>query len=998
MGSAALYSLREGISNHIVDLRCLPTGRLVMRIQSSGGCLAYRAQASLRDEQPVAAISAARLASQFAFSTPGRPDDVLAWNFGDGTRTPIQLPVHEFKPGGYAVTLEARNVSCNITSRDTLRVDVVGLERLEPRRLGVPERLGRFTLNLYGGGFDQQTEVALVRGGTVVLPERSAARDRVELSALYNLRQVDFGTYDVRIKFGNGEIILVEDGLLIEQEAVPVSLTSNANELPIEVSIAGSQNARVGGPIEQIINVYNPNGRDAVGVTIGIVLPRGFQTDLVDVMQLNTADVTIAGQDWNLLSIEPKSFADTYFEGSLEEAFLPVALRRQEMYDNLDLIFPIMIDTLYGEALVGDLYEVYLPFVGAASTRALHFRVTPQASANFPIRAYAWPGNLRTNPISDYWLSVIHDGGLQAAAMLENTGIAPFKVLGKAAGTIDIVSQVVFTEGFDLVNGTNVADATYYKKQGVALTAEAASQLAGKHFSKVGDQAEFARGQMKHANEHVTTINKLVRKSNLGEGFIALDPKTAAQLGKQLKKYQDVLTELGPQASNLARQEALAEIAKWSAAKGIKLTEAELKELINNAQLADCLQNPNAPGCENVSPSTNRPDPKSRAERELLARQSRDPNAIYGPDGAGEQRFIRRAGAQTYTVAFENVDSAEIAAQVVRVELDLDPAVYDLGRTVLGDITIGGQTYFLPDGRTELYRDIDLRPSQPFVVRLSAKLDTVTGAMRYTYATLDPTTLDVPADAFAGFLPPNVANSEGEGTFTFTTFLRPGLNTGDTARAEALIYFDDNDPIVTNTWINVVDESRPRSAILKGARLSNDSTLVLNYGGNDAGSGIAEYVLRMRPDGGQWLNLDMPVPVAGEAEVTLDPAIAYDFYVVATDAVGLREVKDPVVELRVAAGQVTVGVPDLQYRTPRITLYPNPASASQNSVLRSNVDLARATLELFDGLGRRVRSMPVELSAGGEVQLPTAGLAAGMYLVRVTDGAGSEVAAQLVVR
>lgn len=81
----------------------------------------------------------------------------------------------------------------------------------------------------------------------------------------------------------------------------------------------------------------------------------------------------------------------------------------------------------------------------------------------------------------------------------------------------------------------------------------------------------------------------------------------------------------------------------------------------------------------------------------------------------------------------------------------------------------------------------------------------------------------------------------------------------------------------------------------------------------------------------------------------------------------------------------------------RPLLYPNPAHGGTTLTLPPVSGAATATLTLLDALGRAVRQWPVPLAAGGTtLALPLAGLAPGLYAVRVQAG-GFATTGRLVV-
>ena len=1008
-GFAAAYNLPEGASRHVFDLRCLPEGAKTLRVYQQSGCVAYRLRLLLRDEQPVAAIETSRVGNRFAFGTNARATDALTWRLGDGTSSSGRFPTAEYGIGAYTVTLEVRNPQCRLTARDTLEVSVAGIEQYRPHRAGKDAATGYFTIMASGGGFDEATTVTLSRGGSTAATARVTVGGSNELTALFNFRGVEIGTYDVTFELSDGTSVRFADGF---------EVYADARDLDIEAELAGPTRLRTGRWQDYTLQITNHSDRVGNGVLVGFVTPREVETDLADVIRAGRqryGRLVLKGDAWDQLTINREDFEEVYFQGDFDPDVDTADFDFDAAYDQLDTLLSFEIDTLYGEPFRGRCYRLYVPVVRAGATEQVNFRMRGTNSARGEFVSYVLPYTARRNPPGVDYYEIAHETAMQTSAVIEqipaNTPYtAALKGVGKSAGLIDVVSQGAFQLGTDAYYRTFSTE-----RYGTILKSAGLEALSSK--LPFSDRAE---GYAESAKSMKRTMKRNTEYAEiLGESYInsngRLAKNMAETLGDEFDRNRGILQSLPGLIERADREAVLNQFYDYLSKRGLDLTSKGLdkayEEFLKSRRESndpDEPRNPDNPDCSEdgtdsgsgCKPKTT--EPKKKDRRRVQIANSFDPNAIYGPDGPRADRnhagFVRRGGAQSYTVTFENVDTAEIAAQVVRVELVLDPNVYDLSRVVLGDIDLGGRAFSMPDGRREFFRDVDLRPAQPYLVRVSAKVDTVSGAMTWRFVTLDPDTGDVPQDPFAGFLPPNVSAPEGEGGFTFTTFLRDDQTTGDTLGTEALIFFDENEPIPTGRWTNVVDESRPRSSLLPDYEWLSDSVLVINYGGSDRGAGVEDYTLRIRRDTSEWLPVDLSLPGGGSAELILDPERRYEMYVVATDSLGLREAKSPRAELIVEAGQVTVGLRDPASPTPRITLYPNPTSNSQNSVLRSHVDVGRATLEVFDALGRRVRSTPVELSAGVEVAVPTQGLPAGMYLVRVTDARGEEMAARLVVR
>ncbi|MCB1248630.1 MAG: hypothetical protein KDB36_04455, partial [Acidimicrobiales bacterium] len=189
---------------------------------------------------------------------------------------------------------------------------------------------------------------------------------------------------------------------------------------------------------------------------------------------------------------------------------------------------------------------------------------------------------------------------------------------------------------------------------------------------------------------------------------------------------------------------------------------------------------------------------------------SRDPNAIDGPAGAGPGRAITADQPLGYTIHFENDPDASAPAQQVVVSTVLDPDV-DLDSVELGDVGFGSVRLDVPDGRraVELTEPLD---GTPYSVRVVGDLDVDTRTLTWTFTTIDPVTGDLPTDPLAGFLPPNDTSPEGEGVIEYRARTTAGTPVGDTIDAQASIVFDDNDAIATNTWTNTIGVVLPGDA------------------------------------------------------------------------------------------------------------------------------------------------------------------------------------------
>ena len=134
-----------------------------------------------------------------------------------------------------------------------------------------------------------------------------------------------------------------------------------------------------------------------------------------------------------------------------------------------------------------------------------------------------------------------------------------------------------------------------------------------------------------------------------------------------------------------------------------------------------------------------------------------DPNDILGPSGFGTAHFVTPDQPLGYQINFENKPDADVPAQVVvvteKLDPDLDPRTFELGSFGFGEVVID-----VPTGHNFFSTRIALPASaaiggKPLLVDVTAGIDVQTGVATWTFTSLDPTTLDIPADVEAGFLP-----------------------------------------------------------------------------------------------------------------------------------------------------------------------------------------------------------------------------------------------------
>ena len=173
----------------------------------------------------------------------------------------------------------------------------------------------------------------------------------------------------------------------------------------------------------------------------------------------------------------------------------------------------------------------------------------------------------------------------------------------------------------------------------------------------------------------------------------------------------------------------------------------------------------------------------------------------------------------------------------------------------------------------------------------SAAFDEQTGVVTWTFTSIDPTTLDVPAgNPEEGFLPPDNTSDAGVGFVTYIVAPKSTDTTATVIDAKATVTFQaglpDQSSLDTAPISNTIDAGAPTSTVAALPASSPLMFTVLWAGQDDAGgSGIASFDIYVSDDGGPftaWLTGTQST----SATYTGQDGHTYAFYSVATDNVG----------------------------------------------------------------------------------------------------------------
>ncbi len=264
--------------------------------------------------------------------------------------------------------------------------------------------------------------------------------------------------------------------------------------------------------------------------------------------------------------------------------------------------------------------------------------------------------------------------------------------------------------------------------------------------------------------------------------------------------------------------------------------------------------------------------------------RSVDPNSIQGPSGFGSGGFVQPE-LFSYGIEFENKPTATAPAQTVVVTQQLDSHL-DWSTFQLGNVAFGDTVVSVPSGLQSYSTTIDLTATLGIDVQLAASFNALTGLATWDFTSIDPATMDVPANPLAGFLPPDVSNGEGLGFVNYTIQPKSSVVTGEAIGAEATVVFDQNAPLTTAAISNTIDNGPPTSSVA-ALPAHNSPTFTVSWSGADdsGGSGIASYDVYVSDNGGSYTAFQTGT-TATSASFTGQVGHTYSFYSVATDNVG----------------------------------------------------------------------------------------------------------------
>ncbi len=196
---------------------------------------------------------------------------------------------------------------------------------------------------------------------------------------------------------------------------------------------------------------------------------------------------------------------------------------------------------------------------------------------------------------------------------------------------------------------------------------------------------------------------------------------------------------------------------------------------------------------------------------------------MLGPQGYLDKRWIAAKDRLSFRIRFENNPQfATAPAQNIFIRQAIDPRI-NINSLRLSSFGFGHYTFTVPDNTSFYTTRLDVRDSLKIFVDVIAGIDITKHEIFWSFKSIDPITGRAPEDALVGILPVNdtainrfndTLQKPGEGYVTYLINTKSNVATGDTVSAKAIIVFDTNEEIPTNTWVNSIDAVAPTSKAL----------------------------------------------------------------------------------------------------------------------------------------------------------------------------------------
>jgi hypothetical protein len=379
------------------------------------------------------------------------------------------------------------------------------------------------------------------------------------------------------------------------------------------------------------------------------------------------------------------------------------------------------------------------------------------------------------------------------------------------------------------------------------------------------------------------------------------------------------------------------------------------------------------------------PEDKEDNRGEFVA--SCDPNDKSGPVGQGAEGWLNTNRNFPYMIRFENKPEATAPAKQVIIKDTLDFSVFDFSTLQLKGFTIADSIYSIHSAGANYTTIADLRPRLPYFVELDVSVDSLSGQLTWEFITLNPANMQPVTGAMEGFLPPDTDLISGRGSVFYDIEVFQNLESGTEINNQAAIYFDFNEPIITNEWLLKADNDLPESQVNQLADTVYTNEFMIHWTGSDAGSGIKHYDVVYRENGGNWYFAGTQVKdtfllFQGNYDSY------YEFYTIAYDNALNEEVVLANPDAHTFVKQMNTGIPDqLTSHASEVEIRPNPVMNFLNIDLSGN--LSSFSVWLTNLTGVTVYHRNFNDVSSQTISLDLQSLPSGVYILYYRSGENS---------
>jgi PKD repeat protein len=397
----------------------------------------------------------------------------------------------------------------------------------------------------------------------------------------------------------------------------------------------------------------------------------------------------------------------------------------------------------------------------------------------------------------------------------------------------------------------------------------------------------------------------------------------------------------------------------------------------------------NCTSFQNINANGQKEKAKKDTKDKVLVVSSKDPNLKVGKKGINNANYVGNNTLLSFTIYFENADSATAPASEVVVLDTLDKTKLDIKTLQFSEFNFGDTTFKVQTKAQKFTNDFDLRPKKNTILRVSGDLDTLTGVLKWRFISFDPKNMALTQDIRQGFLPPNKIKPQGEGHVGYIIRTKDNLPDLTAIKNSAFIVFDGNPAIATPIWTNTIDLTPPTSKAISAFRVNQDTNVLITvkWQGADAHSGIQDYKVFVTENRGAW-KLWLPSERGDSAIFKGKRSNNYCFYTIATDNANNVEIKQ--------APSTTICTllnPTKEVQGGRIAFVgqntPNPFNGTTSITYNLLASVKQIALTVFDLDGKIVKALKNLPNNEGEhlIDLQVQDLPNGLYFYRLTaDG------------